>query len=242
MKRRSEDMNKYSQWFPYRNVQDSYNNLSQALDLPRKICDYLLDAPQGDYVPVDDNEYSRCRFWKYLFHDGARPLTKELPTIKEKMGLLFNPDKPTEPPTAKGYRLIPQVWVKQSQTDAQTRVYVYCGREVPNDSFKLSMSIHFMIWSNYTYESNTKEEAYSRTLAIEQALIEAFVGVNMTGLGVFGYNKRVHPDCGSRPLYDGDTNVGRELVLGLELMTTALNEPSDFNNMIPLTANGTRLA
>lgn len=199
------------------------------------ICDYLIDAPQGDYEPADDNSYSRCRFWKYLYHDGAKPLSKPLPTLSEKMSVVFNPEKPTE---GVGYRLIPQIWVKQSQTDAQTRVYVYCGREVPNDNYKLAMSIHFMIWSNYTYETNTKAEAYSRTLAIEQALIEAFVGVNMTGVGVFGYNKKVHPDCGSRPIYDGDTNVGRELIIGLELATTALNEPNDFNNLPPLTSDG----
>lgn len=234
-------MPKYSQWFPYINTQESYNDMSQITDLTRKICDYLIDAPQGDYQPIDDNTYSRCRFWKYLYHDGARPLAKKLPTIKEKMSVVFNPEKPENPPTAKGYRIFPQIWVKQSQTDAQTRIYVYEGREVPNDSFKTATAIHFLIWAHYTNEANSKADAYSRTMAIEQAIIEAFNGVNMTGVGTFMFDRRCHPDCGSRPIYDGDINVGRELVLGLELATTRNPMLGDSNNK-PTLGHGIKLA
>nr|DAF90890.1 MAG TPA: hypothetical protein [Siphoviridae sp. ctnMR5] len=234
---------KYSQWYPYLNTQESYNNLSQLPELPRMLCDYLLDAPNGDYTPVDDNEYARCRFWKYLFYDEAKPLTKKLPTIKEKMSILFDPNKPETPPTKKGYRLYPQIWVKQSQTEAQTRVYVYKGRTVPNDDFKSAIAIHFVIFSHYTYELNTKATEYDRLIGIEQAIIEAFNGVNMTGVGTFFYSKRKHPDCGSRPIYDKDINVGIEVVLGLELATTYVNDLGKANNMPLLSSTmTTRLA
>lgn len=234
-------MNKPSQWYPYLNVQDSYNDLSQLTNLLRLICDYLIDAPIGNYTPPNDNSYARCRFWKFLYHDAAKPLTKKLPSLQEKMSVVFNPDKPENPPTEKGYRLFPQIWVKQSQTDAQTRVYIYEGREVPNDSFRTATAIHFLIWTHYTNEANTKADAYSRTSAIAQSIIQAFNGVNMTGIGTFMFDKRCHPDCGSRPISDNSTNVGREVVIGLELATTSVNDLGQTNNM-PSIGNGIRLA
>ena len=51
----------YTQWYPYLCVQDSYFKLEGAEKIPRKICDYLIDAPKGEYMPPDDNAYSRCR-------------------------------------------------------------------------------------------------------------------------------------------------------------------------------------
>ena len=157
------------------------------------------------------------------------------------MSVVFNPDKPENPPTEKGYRLFPQLWVKQSQTDAQTRVYVYEGREVPNDSFRTATAIHFLIWTHYTNEANTKADAYSRTSAIAQSIIQAFNGVNMTGIGTFMFDKRCHPDCGSRPISDKTMNIGREVVIGLELATTSVNDLGQPNNM-PSIGNGIRLA
>lgn len=231
-----------SQWFPYTNTQTSYNNFSQGLNIPKIVCDYLLDAPNPNYgyKPIDDNNYARCRFWKYVYYDTEKPLEKVLPTIKQKKQVLFNPDKPEEPPTDKGYRLIPQVWVKQAQTEGQTRVFVYCGSVEPRNEFnKMHMAIRFRILTHYTYETNTKtSEAYNRTLAIEQALIEAFVGVNMTGVGTFMYSKQAHSACGSREIYDGDTNVGRELTLAIELATTAVNDLGRTDNMMSLGRTG----
>lgn len=228
-----------SQWYPYYNTQPNYYDLSDAVYIPRKICDYLIDAPKGDYIPPDDNNYSRCRFWKYLYHDTSKPLEKALPTIAEKMSVVFNPDKPTEPPTEKGYRLIPQVWTKQSQTDAQTRVYVYMGRTIPqSDEFKISLGVTFFIWTHYQYELNTKQDEYSRVFSIEQALIEAFHGVNMAGVGTFFFSKAKHPDCGSKTIYDGDTNIGRELTLALELFTTEPKKSREATNMPNFNKNG----
>ena len=221
-----------SQWYPYLKVQEGFYDLSQSVDIPRKICDYLIDAPKNGYVPKDDNNYSRCRFWKYLYYDSANPLSKKLPTIKQKMSVVFNPDKPTDPPSDLGYRLIPQIYVKQAQEVAQTRVNVYMGRSVPsNDDYFLSVSVVFFIWSHYTYELNTKQDEYSRTFALEQAIIEAFHGVNMDGVGTFYFSKNKHPDCGSRPIFDGNTNVGRELTMALEIATTTPEKQSDFSNM-----------
>lgn len=224
--------NTTSQWFPYLNTQESYINMEQAPKIPRMVCDYLLDAPNKalGYAPTDDNSKSRVRFWKYLYYDEAKPLSHDLPTIKQKMSVVFNPDKAENPSTPKGYRLFPQFWAKQSQTTAQTRVYVFTGRTVPNDEFSATMAVHFRILTHYTYEANTKTDEYNRTLALEQSLIEAFNGVNMTGVGTFMYSKRCHPDCGSKLVYDDETNIGREVVFGLQLATTKNNDVTQDDN------------
>lgn len=216
--------------YPYLKVQENYYNLSDTVSLPRKICDYLIDAPQRGYTPPDNNDYPRCRLWKYLYYDGAKPLEQPLPTIQQKMSVVFNPDDPQNPPTEKGYRLIPQIFVKQSQENAQTRINVYLGRTVPmDDEFRIALSVHFRIWTHYTYEGNTRSDEYSRAFAIEQALIEAFHGVNMDGIGTFFFSKFKHPDCGSGVMYDGETNVGRELTIALEIATTV---PQGFGEVV----------
>lgn len=209
-----------SPYYPYNKVFSSYLNLSEAQTLLRKICDYIIDAPMGDYTPIDNNEYPRCRLWKYLYYDDERPLSKALPTIQEKMSVLFNPAKPEEAPTDKGYRLIPQVFIDPSQEIAQTRLMFTTGRTVPSDNpFKASLSITFYIWTNQSYESNTKDGGLSRSQSIELALIDAFNGVNMAGIGTFYFDRRKHSDCGSNVIYDRDTNVGRRVTMALEMAT-----------------------
>lgn len=220
-----------SPWYPYIKAQENYYSLAETVTLPRKICDYLIDGPGRGYAPPDDNRYPRCRFWKYLYYDGAKPLEEPLPSIGQKMSVVFNPDDPQNPPTEKGYRLIPQIYVKQSQEAAQTRVNVYLGRTVPmDDEFRIALSVHFRIWTHYTYEANTRSDEYSRAFAIEQALIEALHGVNMEGIGTFFFSKFKHPDCGSGVMYDGETNVGRELTIALEVATTVPHGPGAFVN------------
>ena len=223
-----------SPYYPYYKVQDAYIDLSDTVDLPRKICDYLIDAPKGDYKPKDDNSYPRCRLWKYLFYDTAKPLEKKLPTIKEKMSVVFNSSSPEKPPTDKGYRLIPQYYVKQSQEKAQSRIYVYLGRTVPTDNYRMAIAVKFLILTNYTYEANTKTDNYSRCLGIEQAIIEALHDVNMSGIGTFSMSKRLHPECGSVVMTDGKENVGRELTIALEFATTAKNDKTEYNNMLAM--------
>lgn len=221
-----------SPYWPYVKAQENYFDLSGSVDLPRKIADYLIDAPAGDYAPPDDNAYPRCRLWKYLYYDGARPLDNPLPTIQEKMSVVFNPDLPQNPPTDKGYRLIPQIFTRQSQETAQTRLYVYMGRTVPmSEEMRIALAVTFRIWTHYTYELNTRSDEYSRAFAIEQALIESLHGVNMDGIGTFFFSKSVHPDCGSGVMYDGETNVGRELTIALQIATTV---PKGFGEMYNL--------
>jgi hypothetical protein len=217
-------------YWPYVKAQESYYDLSDSVSLPRKIADYLIDAPQGEYVPMDDNACPRCRLWKYLYYDGARPLDNPLPSIREKMSVVFNPDMPQNPPTEKGYRLIPQIFTRQSQETAQTRLYVYMGRTVPmNEEMRIALAVTFRIWTHYTYELNTRSDEYSRAFAIEQALIESLHGVNMDGIGTFFFSKSIHPDCGSGVMYDGETNVGRELTIALQVATTV---PKGFGDII----------
>ncbi len=217
-------------YYPYVKAQENYFDLSGSVDLPRKIADYLIDAPVGNYVPQDDNAYPRCRLWKYLYYDGARPLENPLPTIQQKMSVVFNPDLPQNPPTDKGYRLIPQIFTRQSQEAAQTRINVYMGRTVPmNEELRIALAVTFRIWTHYTYELNTRSDEYSRAFAIEQALIEALHGVNMDGIGTFFFSKSVHPDCGSGVMYDGETNVGRELTIALQVATTV---PHGFGDIV----------
>lgn len=228
-----------SQWYPYKRVQDAYFDLSTSVNLPRKICDYLIDAPKGEYTPADDNAHSRVRLWKYLFYDGAKPLNEPLPTIEEKMSVVFDPEHPTDPPTERGYRLVPQVFVRQAQTVAQTRIMCYMGRTVPsNDELKISLSVVFYIWTHYQQELNTQSDAYSRCFAIEQALIESLHGVNMDGVGIFFFAKSKHPDCGSRTIFDGESNVGRELTIALEIATAATGGSTEWSNMPFFTPDG----
>lgn len=227
-----------SQWFPYRKVQGTYYDLKNTVDLPRRICDYLIDAPSKGYTPQDNNNFARCRMWKYLYYDGAKPLNNPLPTIQQKMSVVFDPEQPENPPTDKGYRLIPQIYVKQAQDDAQTRIYVYMGRTVPTtDEFAIALAVKFFIWTHYAYEANTKSDEYSRCFAIEQAIIEALHGVNMEGVGTFFFSRLKHPDCGSRDVFDGNTNVGRELTIALEVATESHGN-DDFTNMAFATPDG----
>lgn len=227
-----------NKYYPYGKVQSSYINMEQMSGISKKVCDYLIDAPTAEYDPKDDNSYPRCRFWKYLFYDGAAPLKQPLPSIIEKMSVLFDPKNPENPPTEKGYRLIPQVFIKPAQTDGQTQVYFYIGRTVPSsDDFKVSVAVNFIIWTHYRYEANMQTEVLSRISGIEQAIIEALHGVNMTGIGTFYYARSKHPDCGSEELYDGSTNIGRRVTLALELATTE-TKPDNFDNMPFLSADG----
>ena len=229
-----------SKYYPYGKVQASYFDLSQLPLLPKKISDYLIDAPNPNdgYAPEDNNSYPRCRLWKYLFYDGADPLKQNLPSISEKMSVVFNPALPEKAPTEKGYRLIPQIFTKPSQVDAQTLIYFYIGRMVPsNDEFKACVSVNFIIFTHYQYEANTQTQVLSRVSGIEQALVEALHGVNMTGIGTFFFSRAKHPDCGSEELWDGNTNIGRRLTIAVELETTTGETPDPFSNMPFLDGN-----
>lgn len=223
-----------SQWYPYPKVYKGFYNLSSTVEIPRKIMDYLLDMPDDKYTAPDDNTRSRVRLWKYLYYDGANPLDEKLPTPKQKRSVLFNPDEPTKAPTKKGYRLIPQIYIKPAQEMAQTRIYVYMGRTIPDSDFTLQLSIEFAIFTHYTQEANAKTmDAYSRCHAIEQCLIEALHGVNMAGVGAFYLDRTKNSACGSEVYTDKDSNVMRRLTFGLEIKSETKNAYPIYDN-IPL--------
>ncbi len=224
--------NPNSQWYPYTKVQEGFFDLSDTDEISRKIMDYLLDMPDGNgYVPKEDNTYPRTRLWKYLYYDGARPTDNKLPTPAQKKAVLFNPDK-AEKPTEKGWRLIPQIYIKPAQENAQTRIYCYLGRPIAENDFTMQLSVVLDIWTHYIQESNTKlNEAYSRSWAILQCLIQAFHGVNMSGVGTFYFNRSKHPDCGAEPLSDKDSNIGYRLTMGIEVKSTTLNGNEENNEV-----------
>ena len=224
--------NPNSQWYPYTKVQEGFFDLSDTDEIPRKIMDYLLDMPDGVYTPKDDNKYPRSRMWKYLYYDGARPTDNPLPTPAQKKSVLFNPEAAEKPPTEKGYRLIPQIYIKPAQENAQTRIYCYLGRPIAESDFKVQVSVVFDIWTHYLQESNSKlNEAYSRSWAILQCLIEAFHGVNMSGVGTFYFNHSKHPDCGALPLNDHISNVGWRLTLAFEVGSITPNGNAENNEV-----------
>lgn len=231
--------NPNSEFYPYIKVYEGYSDFVDELRIPRKVMDYLLDMPDDVYTPVDDNKRARTRLWKYLYYDGAHPEQQPLPTPSEKMDVLFDPEFPTRPPNSeKGYRLFPQVFIKPSQTDAQTRIYVYMGRPVPTDDFTIQLSVVFDIFVHYTEEANTREDnSYSRAEAISQAIRQALHGVNMDGVGSFYFNRARHADCTDEPFTDKDSNVGRHLVMGLEIKSTVPNEGAPYND-IPINGWG----
>lgn len=226
----------YSQWYPYKKVQAGFYDLTQAANIPRKVMDYLLDMPDEKYTPIDDNRYARTLLWKYLYYDEAHPEEQPLPTPQQKMSVLFNPDEPTKPPTDKGYRLYPQIFVLPSQTDGQTRIYCYMGRMIATSDFEVQLSVVFDVWTNYKLQANTKSVAYSRVDAITYLLMQAFHGVNMAGVGTFYFNRSKHGDCGSSIFDDGKSNVGRRLVLGLSVASETPNGPLE-NNTWPMGGN-----
>lgn len=219
----------YSAFYPYYRIQPNYCDLTGTENLMRQICDYIIDAPIEDYSPPDDNSYPRCRLWKYLYYDEAQPLNQPLPTINQKMSVLYNPDRATNPPTDKGYRLFIQEYTNEAQTNGQTRIYVYPGRLIPSeDNLKVSISINFDIWTNTKYENNLKSLENVRTYQIAVELLKAFNGLSINGVGTFFFSRAKHPDCGSIILGGADNqNTGRQLTIALELATSHINTETE---------------
>lgn len=202
-----------SKFHPYEKTMTGCPAFRGMEEIPRKVVTYLLDMPSKGYVPPDDNDYPRCRLAKYLFYDDAIPLQNKLPTPSEKLAILYDPERPDGATTEKGYRIFPQSYIGQSQTDAQTTLRIYMGRTIAKDTFSTELSIVFLIMSNVTYEP--KAMGMARTFAMEQAILEALNGVNISGIGTFYFDRRQHPDCGSDAIGDRGTNVGRRLTMGL---------------------------
>lgn len=202
--------------YPYSRVMPGALLLKDVDAIPRKIVQYLMDLPLPNYEPPCSNDYPRARLMKYLYYDEADALLRPLPTPGEKLSILYDPEHPATPPGDKGYRLYPQSYVKQSQTEAKTRLMVYMGRTVAIGSNQVELSVNFDILTSVVQENSS--DALSRTFAMEQCIIEALNGVNMGGVGTFYYNRRNHGDCGSMPINDRGANVGRAVTMGISWM------------------------
>ena len=225
-----------SKYYPYRKVQSGYNEMQGAEEIPYKVLWYLMDMPDADgYEPIDDNSRPRVRLMKYLIYDGEQPLSEALPSPQDKLSILFdpqNPDANTDLDHVQhpyGYRLYAQNNFGQSQLDAQTIIKCYIDRVVANSDFTQTLALAFEIWTNVNYESNTATKAYNRAYDIEQCIIEALHGIDMTGVGTIQFNQRVHGDCGSRAIYDEYTNTGRKLTMCVVWNETTNNIDADSN-------------
>ena len=205
-----------SPYYPYRKVLSGANTLRGAELIPYKIINYLLDMPDSvGYVPADDNSRPRVRLMKYLYYDGANPLTNPLPTPKQKQSILFNPDNPDintdedKKNHPKGYRIFAQRNVAQSLIDAQTILKIYVGRVLDPDIFKTVIGLQAEIWANPNLVANTKTTAYDRLFDIEQCLREALSGVDIAGVGTLVFSRNDGSFNGSENLYGNGGECGR---------------------------------
>lgn len=200
--------------YPYERVQH-YVTLKGAEQIPRQICQYLLDLPLPGYEPPESNDYPRVRLMKYLCHDSADPLDGPALTLEEKRAVVFNPLRQTDPPDqALLYRIFPQAYIAQTEYVGRTILRCYMGQTIARSAHQCGLSVIFELLTNVVYEG-TAGSALSRTFAMECALLEALNGVNLNGVGALCFDRNQHPGCGSWPIDDRGTNVGRRVVMGL---------------------------
>ena len=216
-----------SPYYPYEKVQTGYNTLKGAEMIPNQLITYLLDLPdRNGYEPVDDNSRPRVRLIKYLYYDDPNPLIKPLPTVEQKLSLLYNgknavldgdEDKKNHP---KGYRLYAQQYEEPSQLTAKVMLRCYMAREIPRSDYKTMIGVNFSIVTNYALDNIMGTGVYSRTYAIHQCLVEALHGVNLNGIGVVYYNKSAHGDSGKTVYHDEGTNIYSDTFMSIEWQET----------------------
>ena len=208
----------FENWYePYRRL-NAYNTLPDADELLRKVLYYLIDMPAANHTPFTDNRCPRVRIAKYLYHDTSRPLDQETPTPQQKLSLMFDPEKPANPPTTKGFRIFPQIAITEAQENAQTRLYAFMGFVDATNAYRADISVCFRILCNTSYDTNTKDSALSRSWAIATAIVEALSGVDIGGVGTFYFDRRQNAECAIRYITDDQHNVGYQLVMGLTCM------------------------
>lgn len=208
----------FKNWYePYKRLV-GYVTLPNADELLRKVLYYLIDMPTPTHQPFTDNRCPRTRISKYLYNDGQRPLDQPIPTVQQKLSLFFDPEKPADAPSDKGYRIFPQIAITEAQENAQTRLYAFMGFVDATNDFTSDISLCFRILCNTSYDSNTKDSALSRSWGIAQAIVEALSGVNIEGVGTFYFNRRKNAECAIRYITDDQHNVGYQLVMGLTIM------------------------
>lgn len=200
---------------PYEKVYDFFG-MSDLDIVPLKLRDYLLCMPSAECPnPILTNENPRVRLVKYLYYDTPNPLNEPMPSVEERKSIVFDPFHPTDP-TQKRFRVFTQIAVNQAELEGSTILRIVMGKTIPYTPFSASIGVEFVILSNYTLESNTRTTALSRTYSIELSILEALNGVNIDGVGAFMFSRGVHPDCGSRMIYDEKMNVGRALTMAFE--------------------------
>lgn len=208
----------FKNWYePYKRLV-GYVTLPNADELLRKVLYYLIDMPTPTHQPFTDNRCPRTRISKYLYNDGQRPLDQPIPTVQQKLSLFFDPEKPADAPSDKGYRIFPQIAITEAQENAQTRLYAFMGFVDATNDFTSDISLCFRILCNTSYDTNTKDSALSRSWGITQAIVEALSGVNIEGVGTFYFNRRKNAECAIRYITDDQHNVGYQLVMGLTIM------------------------
>lgn len=200
---------------PYEKVYDFFG-MSDLDIVPMKLRDYLLCMPSMECPePILTNENPRVRLVKYLYYDTPNPLNERMPTVEQRKSIVFDPFNPTNP-TEKRFRIFTQMAVNQAELEGSTILRIVMGKTIPYTPYSASIGVEFVILSNYTLESNTRTTALSRTYSIELCILEALNGVNIDGVGAFMFSRGVHPDCGSRMIYDEKMNVGRILTMAFE--------------------------
>ena len=200
---------------PYTKVYDFFG-MSDLDIVPLKLRDYRLCMPSKECPnPILTNENPRVRLVKYLYYDTPNPLEEPMPSVEERQSIVFDPFHPTDP-TQKRFRVFTQMAVNQAELEGSTILRIVMGKTIPYTPFSASIGVEFVILSNYALEANTRTTALSRTYSIELCILEALNGVNIDGVGAFMFSRGVHPDCGSRMIYDEKMNVGRALTMAFE--------------------------
>lgn len=212
-----------SPYYPYHKVQTGFNSMRGAEEIPYQIVTYLMDLKdQNGYIPQDDNTRPRVRLMKYLWYDGENPLSNILPSDEEKLSLLFDGNHPVlntdeeKQAHPKGYRIYPQIYWLQSELEAKTILKCYIGRLIPVSPFEVSIGLTFEFLVNYALDNVTKTTAYSKIFAMEQCVVEALNGVNITGIGVVNFSRTSHADAGSRAYHDNGTHIYRILNMSID--------------------------
>jgi hypothetical protein len=218
---------------PYEKV---YNYWSEKdiVEAPAKIRDYLLLLPTKDCPePIITNDNPRARLVKYLYYDEPNPLNRPLPSVQERLKMIFDPfhpDKPSDPNI--GYRVFCQSNTAQANIMGQTIMRIVMGQMIAQTPYIVTYSVNFQLLSNYTLEANTQSTAELRTFNMEQCIIQALHGVNMFGVGSwmltksqYSYGSRNTINNGGKPITDDQELVGRLLTMSFE--SRVMNDDND---------------
>lgn len=211
-------------YYPYNKVGD-FATLPDAETLLKKVVDYLLDLPMKGYTPPEDTSTPRSRLIRLLYYDVPHPLEMPLPTVDEKIAMVFDPDYPDKPINEKnGYRIYPMIYPIQAESMGRTTLKIFMSYAKPMSPMRVEQTISFEVLTNTDYENNQDGTSLSRTYQICLEILRAMNGVNMDGVGGFYYDRRQNTECGLEPIADKSQNVGYRLTMGLTYIGSSDNE------------------